>query len=114
MICRLVVGEGAYNLARQYGLASEHSLVTPESLLRHERHKKYALGPDTCRNDTVGALVIDGYGDSAVGASSGGISLKLEGRIGHAALPGCGIWVEQGSLSKVCCCTSGTIFKLYS
>ncbi|XP_074600903.1 threonine aspartase 1-like [Brevipalpus obovatus] len=47
------------------------------------------------RLDTVGAVAIDSNGRSASGVSSGGIILKLPGRIGQAASYGAGIWAQD-------------------
>ncbi|KAJ3177539.1 hypothetical protein HDU85_005817 [Gaertneriomyces sp. JEL0708] len=49
---------------------------------------------DDMLNDTVGAIAISSDGTIVSGVSSGGISLKFPGRIGEAALYGCGTWAE--------------------
>lgn len=51
------------------------------------------LGADDCLlHDTVGCLSVDSQGRVASGVSSGGIVLKHDGRVGEAALFGCGCW----------------------
>lgn len=60
--------------------------------------------------DTVGALCVDSNGVVASGASSGGVSLKHEGRVGQAASFGSGVWAvmsRDGLKPSVASCTSG-------
>lgn len=51
--------------------------------------------------DTVGAVCVDDSGNVASAVSSGGIILKQPGRLGQAALFGCGCWAENDHKGKV-------------
>ena len=45
--------------------------------------------------DTVGALAIDQKGDLAAADSTGGVSLKLPGRIGDSPILGAGLYADN-------------------
>ena len=68
-----------------FTLTPESSPSTPSS-----QHKSSALPSKGTISDTIGAIAIDRAGNMAAGSSSGGIALRMEGRIGPAALNGIG------------------------
>ncbi|XP_010189511.1 PREDICTED: LOW QUALITY PROTEIN: threonine aspartase 1, partial [Mesitornis unicolor] len=60
-----------------------------------EQIELHSLENDSGTLDTVGAVVVDQEGNVAAAVSSGGLALKHPGRVGQAALYGCGCWAEN-------------------
>lgn len=73
-------------------ITGETFTLTPESSssIPSSQHKSSALPSKSTISDTIGAIAIDRAGNMAAGSSSGGIALRMEGRIGPAALNGIG------------------------
>ena len=100
----MLTGDGAQRFARVMGFP-DHDPVTPErradwfdkrsrideilgeQALKMRRflkeHPEYAGG-------TVGAVAVDGNGILAAATSTGGVTLKLMGRVGDSPIPGAG------------------------
>jgi beta-aspartyl-peptidase (threonine type) len=51
--------------------------------------------PNLFETDTVGAVALDKDGNTAAATSTGGLTLKLQGRIGDTPLIGCGTYADN-------------------
>lgn len=111
----ILAAEGASDFARELNLP----MIEPESLVSRKARKTY----DYCRStvqkyentfdikvmplDTVGAVVVDSQGNCVAGCSSGGLILKLSGRVGQAATYGAGCWSMKSGNRSAATCTTG-------
>lgn len=108
----LIAGPAARELAIANGLAkanlrvSSRVLAWKEGLRKLESKRVSYLSrtsPEIIQHflvkssDTVGALSLDSNGDLAAACSTGGVSLKLPGRIGDSAILGAGLYADNSS-----------------
>jgi L-asparaginase / beta-aspartyl-peptidase len=106
----LIGGPAANELALANGLAKSDLKVLKrvkawKEGLRELRSKRFRYlsrtSPDIIQHflakssDTVGALGLDNHGNLAAACSTGGVSLKLPGRIGDSAILGAGLYADS-------------------
>src|SRR6201995_4650854 len=99
------VGTGAERFARQHGmrLCDNMELVIPreqERLYKAQADELAGLPDETFSgsldsHDTVGAVALDGHGNTAAGTSTGGTLNKAPGRVGDWSLIGCGCYADN-------------------
>lgn len=113
----LLVGNGALKYAKKIDfpiLSDPLALISKESRLQLEGNKNFneavlsGYNTETCNtgavvnpgHDTVGAVAMDSSGRLACATSTGGISLKMPGRVGDSPLIGCGGYAnKEGAVS---------------
>jgi len=106
----LIVGSGAEELAKAFGLYEEHKI--PEERLKQweEIRKNLIEGKEVSLlsywkkiskwikiGETVGAVAIDREGSIAAGTSSGGFPMKLPGRVGDVPIIGCSTFADNSA-----------------
>lgn len=103
----LLAGEGALRFARALGFG-DHDPVTA-GRLEDWRRRRAEAGADPLlprlgeflkhhpelASGTVGAVARDGAGRLAAASSTGGLTLKLPGRVGDTPLPGAGTYATR-------------------
>jgi beta-aspartyl-peptidase (threonine type) len=96
----LLAGTGARRFAAALQ-APTGDLRTPEQLSswrEAKRGRDRAVSPFTGRvaaaSDTVGAIVVDQRGRIAAASSTGGVQMKMPGRVGDSAIFGAGIYAD--------------------
>lgn len=101
----LLAAGGASAFAREVGIAPHDNalLVTPRQRARFEAARR---GATSSKTGTVGAVARDAAGHLAAATSTGGMSMKLPGRVGDTPLVGCGTYADD-ALAAVSCTGHG-------
>jgi beta-aspartyl-peptidase (threonine type) len=101
----MLAGPAASAFAREVGIPAVENalLVTPHQRERWEAARRGAAGT---RTGTVGAVARDARGHLAAATSTGGMSMKLPGRVGDTPLVGCGTYADD-RLAAVSCTGHG-------
>lgn len=111
----ILAGDGATEYARKFNLqiVDNATLVSKKARKAYEHYRtkvqqyESAFNVNVTALDTVGAVVVDAYGNCVSGCSSGGIVLKLSGRVGQAASYGAGCYAMKDDNRSVATCTTG-------
>jgi beta-aspartyl-peptidase (threonine type) len=85
----MLAGEGALRFAREEGFA-DYDPLTPRARAAWQRKRTPPAG-------TVGAVALDGHGRLAAATSTGGMTLKLPGRVGDSPVPGAGNYAHEAA-----------------
>lgn len=91
----LLAGEGARRFAEQLGIGQfGRAQVWTEKAQANYDQAKSGVMPADNRADTVGAIALDRRGNLCAVGSTGGVLLKLPGRVGDTPLIGCGFFAD--------------------
>jgi beta-aspartyl-peptidase (threonine type) len=108
----MLSGEGAKRFARAMGFA-DYDPVTAERRSDYKKKRKLItnakaplahgdllLAHPELGGGTVGAVALDEEGNFAAATSTGGVSLKLSGRIGDTPIPGAGTYATAAAAAS--------------
>lgn len=111
----LIAGDDCKSLARAAGMTVEVPIPSPSAREKyrilekdlgriHPKHLRFANASDAA--GTVGAVALDHDGVPSAAVSTGGMWLKLPGRIGDSAILGAGVFADKNT-GAACATGSG-------
>jgi L-asparaginase / beta-aspartyl-peptidase len=109
----MLTGEGATRFARVMGHA-DYDPITPQRHADWQDKKRTLLAEGTNQlklreflrthpeyaGGTIGAVAVDAHGTLCAATSTGGMTMKMVGRVGDAPLPGCGTYADHFAASS--------------
>ncbi|XP_026878770.2 isoaspartyl peptidase/L-asparaginase isoform X1 [Electrophorus electricus] len=95
-----LTAEGASQFARTMGVPEvpEESMITDYARMRWKKNLDPDTNPMECQTGkmgTVGAVAVDLEGNVACATSTGGMTNKMEGRVGDTPCVGCGGYADN-------------------
>ncbi|MEM0997479.1 MAG: N(4)-(beta-N-acetylglucosaminyl)-L-asparaginase [Bacteroidota bacterium] len=93
----MLVGEGAYQFAREKGFPRKDLLTEASRNAWQEWRKEAKYEPVINRenHDTIGMLALDANGDLAGACTTSGMAWKMHGRVGDSPIIGAGLFVDN-------------------
>ena len=92
-----LVGEGAYQFAREMGF--EHSDFKSEAAQKAWKEwlasSKYQPVVNIENHDTIGLIAMDEQGEMAGSCTTSGLAYKMRGRVGDSPIIGAGLYVDN-------------------
>ena len=100
----LLMGEGAELFAKEQGLelVDPSYFLTPKRTDQYKRMKKKREEDTDKTKGTVGAAALDNMGNLAAATSTGGLMMKMKGRIGDTPIIGAGTYANNATCAVSC------------
>lgn len=107
----MLIGKGAEKFAKDIKLpmVDPAYFITPERFDAWKNAKQKSIqgkpapsSADTVKKGTVGCVALDSYGNLAAGTSTGGMMMKMSGRVGDSPIIGAGTWADNNSCAVSC------------
>lgn len=93
----MLVGEGAYQFAKEQGFPDKELLVedAERAWQRWLETSEYKPVVNTENHDTIASLALDSHGNLAGACTTSGMAYKMHGRVGDSPIIGAGLFVDN-------------------